>query len=59
MNFGDRSIFSYCICKRQLLRCKTDYTRVGEYYVYINKNTHFECRENSEFSVSIIGIAVF
>ena len=59
MKFGDISIFSYCICKSQLLKCKADNIRVGEYHVYINNNTHFEYREDTEVSVSIIGIAVY
>lgn len=57
MVFGENSVFSYCICKKQLFRCRADNVRLGEYYVYIDRNTHFEYREDHEVSLSIIGIA--
>ena len=42
MFLGENSVFSYCICKRELLGCEAIKVRVGEYHVYTNRNTHFD-----------------
>lgn len=57
MFLGERSVFSYCICKRELLECEAVKVRVGEYHVYTNRNTHFEYREDPDVSLFVIGIA--
>lgn len=50
MFLGERSVFSYCICKRELLECEAVKVRVGEYHVYTNRNTHFDYREDPDVS---------
>lgn len=57
MFLGKSSVFSYCICKRELLGCEAVKVRVGEYHVYTNRNTHFEYREDPDVSLFVIGIA--
>lgn len=57
MFLGERSVFSYCICKRELLECEAVKVRVGEYHVYTNRNTHFDYREDPDVSLFVIGIA--
>lgn len=57
MFLGERSVFSYCICKRKLLECEAVKVRVGEYHVYTNRNTHFDYREDPDVSLFVIGIA--
>lgn len=57
MFLGESSVFSYCICKRELLECEAVKVRVGEYHVYANRNTHFDYREDPDVSLFVIGIA--
>lgn len=48
MFLGESSVFSYCICKRELFGREAVKVRVGEYHVYTNRNTHFEYREDPD-----------
>lgn len=57
MFLGESSVFSYCICKRELFGREAVKVRVGEYHVYTNRNTHFEYREDPDVSLFVIGIA--